>query len=71
MKTARCPICRKESKPREENRAFPFCSGRCRMVDLGNWFGEAYVVSRPIDPEADAEAVTKALEDQKKIEGDA
>ena len=26
------------------------------MVDLGNWFGESYVVSRPIDPEVDREA---------------
>ena len=40
------------------------------MVDLGNWLGEAYVVSRPIDPEKDAEAVEAALKDVK-TEGDA
>lgn len=31
------------------------------MVDLGNWFGESYVLSRPIDPEADAEAVVDLM----------
>ena len=37
----RCPICRKAA-PREQNRAFPFCSERCRAIDLGNWLGESY-----------------------------
>ncbi len=38
----RCPICGKATAPREENRAFPFCSDRCRLVDLGKWLGEQY-----------------------------
>jgi len=25
-------------KPREENPAFPFCSARCRAIDLARWF---------------------------------
>ena len=37
----RCPICKKAA-PREENRAFPFCSDRCQAIDLGNWLGESY-----------------------------
>ena len=28
----------------------PFCSARCRWVDLGNWFGEAHRISRPLCP---------------------
>lgn len=40
----RCPSCRTEVKPREENAAFPFCSARCRAVDLGKWFTGAYRV---------------------------
>jgi endogenous inhibitor of DNA gyrase (YacG/DUF329 family) len=27
---------------------FPFCSERCRLLDLGNWAAERYVVSEPI-----------------------
>jgi endogenous inhibitor of DNA gyrase (YacG/DUF329 family) len=33
---------------------FPFCSERCRLLDLGNWAAERYVVSEPvIDEDAD------------------
>lgn len=42
-----CPICRKPVAPREENRAFPFCSDRCRLVDLGKWLGEGYRIAGP------------------------
>ena len=38
-KQARCPICRDVIA---EPVALPFCSERCRTVDLGNWLGEAY-----------------------------
>lgn len=37
-----CPVCKKPVAPRAENRAFPFCSDRCRAVDLGKWLGEEY-----------------------------
>ena len=37
-----CPICGKPVEPEEPAR--PFCSRRCKMVDLGRWFGEAYRV---------------------------
>ncbi len=31
---------------------FPFCSERCRSVDLGRWASGAYVISSPLnDPE--------------------
>jgi endogenous inhibitor of DNA gyrase (YacG/DUF329 family) len=41
----KCPTCRKEFVDRPET--FPFCSERCRNVDLGHWFEGNYVVSRP------------------------
>ena len=46
-----CPICGKPVAPRKENRAFPFCSDRCRLVDLGKWLGEEYRIpgARPGD----------------------
>ncbi len=40
----KCPVCQKSVPPREENPAFPFCSPRCRSVDLGKWLGEEYRV---------------------------
>jgi endogenous inhibitor of DNA gyrase (YacG/DUF329 family) len=45
VKKLRCPICRKEVKLTDPNA--PFCSDRCRTIDLGNWAGGAYVVSSP------------------------
>jgi uncharacterized protein len=39
-KAPRCPLC---GKPRV-HRYRPFCSARCRDVDLGRWFTQAYTV---------------------------
>lgn len=44
MPAPRCPICKKEVAPRKENPGFPFCSPRCRTLDLGRWLGEEYRV---------------------------
>ncbi len=46
-----CPICEKPVAPRAENGAFPFCSDRCRLIDLGKWLGEEYRIpgGRPGD----------------------
>jgi uncharacterized protein len=46
--TLRCPICKKEVKLGDPD--FPFCSERCRIIDLGNWSSEKYVISAPADP---------------------
>ena len=45
----KCPICKKEVAPDAE--FFPFCSERCKIIDLGNWASEKYVISTPIKPE--------------------
>jgi endogenous inhibitor of DNA gyrase (YacG/DUF329 family) len=37
----RCPICEKEFSP-ENSTSLPFCSKRCRQVDLDRWLGERY-----------------------------
>jgi uncharacterized protein len=37
----RCPVCHKPA-PRALNRAAPFCSVRCRLLDLGRWFDGGY-----------------------------
>jgi len=33
----------------EDAATFPFCCDRCKTIDLGRWFDEAYKVSRPIE----------------------
>jgi endogenous inhibitor of DNA gyrase (YacG/DUF329 family) len=42
-----CPICRKPVAPRASNSAFPFCSDRCKLLDLGKWLGEDYRIPGP------------------------
>jgi uncharacterized protein len=41
-----CPICRKPVKGTDAD--FPFCSQRCRTLDLGKWARGAYVISSPV-----------------------
>jgi endogenous inhibitor of DNA gyrase (YacG/DUF329 family) len=42
----RCPICQ---KPVQMSDPFmPFCSERCKLLDLGNWASEKYVISEPV-----------------------
>jgi len=43
----RCPICKKPAKAADAD--FPFCSERCRLIDLGKWATGAYVISSPVD----------------------
>jgi endogenous inhibitor of DNA gyrase (YacG/DUF329 family) len=46
----RCPTC--GTLVLRDAEDFPFCSDRCRIVDLGKWASGAYRISSPIlDPE--------------------
>jgi len=46
-----CPIC-KQSTDSATHPDFPFCSERCRLLDLGNWASECYVISEPVADES-------------------
>jgi uncharacterized protein len=46
----RCPVCQREFE-KSTSSALPFCSERCRTIDLGRWLGESY--SLPTVPEPD------------------
>ncbi len=48
----RCPICKKAVKAADAD--FPFCSERCRLIDLGKWATGEYVISSPIKDTDDA-----------------
>jgi hypothetical protein len=41
MPPLRCPTCDKLFEP-EQSPAMPFCSDRCRWIDLKHWFDEHY-----------------------------
>jgi uncharacterized protein len=47
IRTPKCPTCGKPAAPRASNRAYPFCSPRCRLIDLGKWLGEEYRIPGP------------------------
>lgn len=54
----RCPVCDVEVDL-EKTPTVPFCSDRCRLIDLGRWLDEAYAVpekKRPADEDDAAEA---------------
>ena len=61
MKRA-CPICRKPVDS-ETSPDFPFCSERCRLLDLGNWSSEKYVISSPAFDESMFEKLERELQD--------
>jgi len=50
--TVKCPICHREIPDLPDGFPHrPFCSSRCKLVDLGNWLNERYCLSRPLEPE--------------------
>jgi uncharacterized protein len=44
FKKVACPTCGMEVEWRSENAYRPFCSERCKMIDLGAWANESYKV---------------------------
>jgi len=49
-KLLRCPTCGTLVRAKDED--FPFCSDRCRLIDLGKWASGAYKITSPVaDPE--------------------
>ncbi len=49
----KCPICKKEVEP--GGRFAPFCSDRCRLLDLGKWASGEYRISTTREPEPENE----------------
>ncbi|HXT38881.1 MAG TPA: DNA gyrase inhibitor YacG [Candidatus Angelobacter sp.] len=46
----KCPTCKKEGDWFSGAHG-PFCSHRCKLVDLGRWFNQEHVISEPLRPE--------------------
>jgi len=60
----RCPICPKATDS-ETSADFPFCSERCKLLDLGNWSSEKYVISEPVLDESVPEPPADRDEDER------
>lgn len=60
----KCPSCRRAVLLRAENPCFPFCSERCRAIDLGKWLGGEYrIVSKSEDEDEDGDAAPERITD--------
>ena len=53
-RTVTCPQCGGRSIFSPANRWRPFCSERCKLIDLGDWASEKHVI--PVKAEFDPEA---------------
>ena len=52
----KCPVCKKilDSSIQDEQdkpQFFPFCSERCKLIDLGDWLDARYVISSDVQSE--------------------
>lgn len=57
MEIKRCPICKKKAK-KAENPHWPFCSERCKKIDLGKWaLGEYRIPGEKVRKEKEEEDV--------------
>ena len=56
MTTVACPSCGAAALFSPENRWRPFCSERCRLIDLGAWADERYRIPAKPDESEAAEA---------------
>jgi endogenous inhibitor of DNA gyrase (YacG/DUF329 family) len=41
----RCPTCDMQVDTRAANKFLPFCSERCRLIDLGRWLNEEHTLT--------------------------
>jgi endogenous inhibitor of DNA gyrase (YacG/DUF329 family) len=46
-----CPQCNGLSEYSADNPFRPFCSERCKLIDLGQWANENYRIPQPIKPD--------------------
>ncbi len=65
----RCPTCKTIVLRSDEQ--FPFCSDRCRLIDLGKWASGGYRISSPImDPELLEEIESREMQPDKPNKND-
>ena len=67
LKTARCPQCRQVSSLETSNRFRPFCSERCKLLDLGEWFAEKHSIP-VVESDSDTEDAVPRTQDLDRLQ---
>ncbi|HEX7418055.1 MAG TPA: DNA gyrase inhibitor YacG [Steroidobacteraceae bacterium] len=58
-----CPTCRREIEWSEASPYRPFCSERCRLIDLGGWLSERHAIpGESVDIDAEDEGTPRGGE---------
>ena len=55
-RTVGCPVCGNPSRYDASNLFRPFCSERCKLIDLGQWADESYRIPETEKTELDTES---------------
>ena len=58
-KAPECPSCKRAVLSRPQNPCFPFCSERCKAIDLGKWLGGEYRIPAKAEEDEDGEVPPK------------
>jgi len=61
-KFVKCPTCQKQVEWSETSIFRPFCSDRCRLIDLGEWASEKHAI--PAEPLSSTDELPFSLEDE-------
>lgn len=61
-KVVKCPTCQKQVEWSEMSKFKPFCSDRCRLIDLGEWASEKHAI--PADPLPSTEELHLSSDDE-------
>lgn len=62
VSVVKCPTCRRPVEWSAESTYRPFCSDRCRLIDLGAWFGEQHRIPDQSSAADDAPAPESSQE---------
>jgi uncharacterized protein len=63
----KCPTCGRAILP-DDVPTRPFCSDRCRIVDLGRWLGGSYRIGSPVTEEDLDEGLPNSESDEGEVE---
>jgi endogenous inhibitor of DNA gyrase (YacG/DUF329 family) len=61
--TVKCPTCQRPVPWVPESKYKPFCSNRCRLIDLGDWLDESHRISEPAGEELGRDWVEGSAEE--------
>jgi hypothetical protein len=64
----RCPICHKDV-PWAGNPSRPFCSERCKLIDLDHWLSERYRILTPVESPDGKRPAGEIGQDEKRRSG--